>query len=134
MVQQATIQLMDKSKYEEANLDLLKNLINDYIQSSNKIGQQVDWKYESASFPYNISTKKLDDQDALYLQSSDSNDPRYKHFVVSVQDDKNIVITLLPNSTYGDKGKANEFCRFLAQKVEGKLELFNKRIMYFYKR
>ncbi|PET54618.1 hypothetical protein CN514_18095, partial [Bacillus sp. AFS001701] len=103
----------------------------DYIQSSTKIGQQVDWNYEKVSFPYTISNKKLDDQDALYLQSNDS---RYKHFVVSIQDDKNIVITLLPNSTYGDKGKANELCRYLAQKIEAKLELFNNRIMYFYKR
>ncbi len=131
MVQQATIQLMDKSKYQEASLDLLKNLINDYIQSSAKIGQQVDWNYERVSFPYNVSNKKLDEQDALYLKSNDS---RYNHFVVSIQDDKHIIITLLPNSTYGDKGKANEMCRYLAQKVEGKLELFNKRIMYFYKR
>ncbi|MEE6452097.1 DUF1885 family protein [Gottfriedia acidiceleris] len=131
MVQQATIQLVDKSKYQEANLELINNLINDYIQSSTKIGQQLDWNYERVSFPYTISNKKLDDQDALYLQSNDS---RYKHFVVSIQDDKNIVITLLPNSTYGDKGKANELCRYLAQKIEAKLELFNNRIMYFYKR
>lgn len=131
MVQQATIELVEKSKYQEANLELLKTLVNDYIQSSTKVGQQLDWNYQNASFPYNISNKKLDDYDSLYLKSNDS---RYNHFVLSVQDDRNIVITLLPNSTYGDKGKANELCRFIAQRTEGKLRLFNERVMYFYKR
>jgi len=131
MIQQASISLVEKSKYTEVNLELVQELLKEYINTSNKIGIQVDWKYETASFPYQISIKKLDEQDCIYLSSQDS---RYKHFVLSCPNEQTIQIMLLPNSTFGDKGKANEFCKYLAQKVEGKLELFNNRTMYFYKR
>jgi hypothetical protein len=131
MIQQANISLVENSKYTEVNLQILQEILNDYINSSNKIGIQVDWKYESASFPYQISINKLDDQDCIYLTSQVS---RYNHFVLAVPNEQTIQIILLPNSTFGDKGKANELCRYIAQKVEGKLELFNNRVMYFYKR
>ena len=40
-------------------------------------------------------------------------------------------VTLPSSSTYGDKGKANEFCKFIAKQLHGDLQLFNGRIMYF---
>jgi len=131
MIQQASISIVENSKYTEVNLELVQELLKEYISASNKIGIQVDWKYEEASFPYQISIKKLDEQDCIYLSCQDS---RYKHFVLSCPSEETIQIMLLPNSTFGDKGKANELCKYIAQKVEGKLELFNNRIMYFYKR
>ena len=45
-----------------------------------------------------------------------------------------IQVTLPEQSTFGDKGKANEFCKFLAKKLQGELHLFNERIMYYYPR
>ncbi|EIJ81661.1 hypothetical protein PB1_01930 [Bacillus methanolicus PB1] len=45
-----------------------------------------------------------------------------------------IQITLPESSTFGDKGKANEFCKLFAKKLQGELHLFNGRIMYYYPR
>jgi len=45
-----------------------------------------------------------------------------------------IQVVLPEDSTHGDKGKANEFCKYLAKEYKGELHLFNDRIMYYYPR
>ena len=41
---------------------------------------------------------------------------------------------LIGSPTYGDKGKATEYAKFVAKNLQGELHLFNGRIMYFNKR
>lgn len=143
MSSNAYIKLVSSSTKESVTTDELKELFNYYKEITSKTGEQVDWKYNDASFPYDIKEKEEGKGTWFYLHSSND---RYHAILLGV--DKEVVqledgsereqsyiqITLPESSTYGDKGKANEFCKFLAKKLQGELHLFNGRIMYFYQR
>ncbi|MFS0861322.1 DUF1885 family protein [Fredinandcohnia sp. 179-A 10B2 NHS] len=138
----AYIKLVPASTSQSITLEEVKDLFTYYKEITSKTGQQLSWEYGSAAFPYLI--KEVDTvNNWLYLKSDD---PVYNAIVVGVgteeiededgstREQSYIQVTLPQVSTFGDKGKANEFCKYLAKKVEGELHLFNGRIMYFYKR
>lgn len=138
----AYIKLVPASTSQSITLDEVKDLFTYYKEITSKTGQQLSWEYDSAAFPYSI--KEVDTANNwLYLKSDD---PVYNAIVVgvgieeiededgSLRDQSYIQVTLPQVSSFGDKGKANEFCKFLAKKLEAELHLFNGRIMYFYKR
>ena len=52
----------------------------------------------------------------------------------NVREQYYVQFTLPETATYGDKGKATEYAKFVAKNLQGELHLFNGRIMYFNKR
>ncbi|WP_028398862.1 DUF1885 family protein [Ectobacillus panaciterrae] len=130
-MQHAFIKLVSKSAQQSITIGEVKDLFTYYKQLTSQTGKQLSWEYTESAFPYEM----IDTSDAtIHLKSKHD---RYHSIFVGVGTDEDqhfIQITLPESATYGDKGKANEFCRFLAKKLDGQLELFNGRIMCFYKR
>ncbi|PLT34356.1 DUF1885 family protein [Bacillus sp. V5-8f] len=143
MAETAYIKLVPGSDKETVTLDDVKQLFAYYKQITSKTGNQLDWNYKSHAFPYEIKEPSDSGGRWMYLQSDSD---RYHLILIGIDQEKAfdelhkeriqtyIQITLPKTATYGDKGKANEFCRFLAKKLKGELHLFNKRVMYFYPR
>lgn len=139
----AYIKLVPGSLKEIITLEDVKELFNYYKSITNKTGKQLDWEYENAAFPYEIKETPEGKGKWLYL---DSQVDRYCVILLGVDQETvtdeagnnriqfYIQLTLPTISTYGDKGKANELCKFLAKKLKAELHMFNKRIMYFYPR
>ncbi|MEH7445221.1 DUF1885 family protein [Bacillus sp. JJ1122] len=140
MSSNAYIKLVPSSTQQAISTDELKDLFNYYKQITAKTGDQVDWNYENSAFPYELKEKEEGKGTWFYLQSSQD---RYNAILFGVdketivdEDDTEreqayIQITLPPTATAGDKGKANEFSKFLGKKLQGELHLFNGRVMYF---
>jgi hypothetical protein len=143
MSSNAYIKLVPSSAQQAISTEEIKGLFNYYKEITAKTGEQVDWNYENSAFPYEIKEKEDGKGTWFYLQSSQD---RYTAILVGVdkenitdengtaQEQAYIQITLPPTATAGDKGKANEFCKFLGKKLQGELHLFNGRVMYFYPR
>lgn len=141
-LENAYIKLVTNSNAQHISLDDVKDLFSYYKEITGKTGTQLDWDYDNAAFPYQI--KEVNHEKNWFYLKSDHQ--KYKAIIVGVGQEKivdetgentvqsYIQITLPEISTAGDKGKANEFCKFLAKKLEGELHLFNGRVMYFYKR
>ncbi|WP_078547402.1 DUF1885 family protein [Litchfieldia alkalitelluris] len=135
-MENAYIKLVEGSATQEVSLEEVKQLFTYYKEITSRTGDQLNWDYADSAFPYHISKEN---DDYFVLESKDS---RYNMIIVGVgqesatdeQSQLYIQISLPQQSTHGDKGKANEFCKFLAKKLEGELHLFNSRIMYYYKR
>ncbi|MEH7108021.1 DUF1885 family protein [Bacillus sp. JJ1764] len=139
----AYIKLVPSSAKQTITIDELKELFHYYKSILNKTGAQLDWEYDHAAFPYEIKETSEGKDKWFYLQSDHE---RYNVILIGVdqetvslengemRDQTYIQVTLPEQSTYGDKGKANEFCKFLANKLQGELHLFNDRVMYFYPR
>ncbi|AIE59494.1 hypothetical protein BMMGA3_05320 [Bacillus methanolicus MGA3] len=143
MATNAYIKLVSSSAKKDITLEEVKELLLYYKNITSKTGDQLDWNYEDAAFPYEIKENEEAKGKWFYLFS---NQDRYRTIIIGV-DKETIVsddgtemeqtyiqITLPESSTFGDKGKANEFCKFLAKKLQGELHLFNGRIMYYYPR
>lgn len=140
MSSNAYIKLVPSSTQQAISTDELKDLFNYYKQITAKTGDQVDWSYENSAFPYELKEKEEGKGTWFYLQSSQD---RYNAILFGVdketiidEDDTEreqtyIQITLPPTATAGDKGKANEFSKFIGKKLQGELHLFNGRVMYF---
>lgn len=143
MSSNAYIKLVPSSEKESVTTEEVIELIKYYKEITGKTGVQVDWEYDEAAFPYEIMEKPEGKGKWFYLKSNQNN---YNIILVGVdkevtldeegseQEQAYIQITLPETSTFGDKGKANEFCKFLAKKLKGELHLFNGRVMYFYPR
>ncbi|EMA6341327.1 DUF1885 family protein [Bacillus cytotoxicus] len=130
-MQHAFIKLVSKSKTQSVSLDDIKELFQYYKTITSQTGRQIHYAYANFAFPYEIVDTS---NSTLELKS---NHERYNCIYVGVDSENDqtfIQISLPSTATFGDKGKANEFCRFLAKKLEGELQLFNGRTMYFYKR
>ncbi|MDF2902713.1 MAG: hypothetical protein K0S25_351 [Bacillus sp. (in: firmicutes)] len=143
MTQSAYIKLVPASVKQNVTTDDIKSYFNYYKDITAKTGDLIDWKYDGSAFPYEIKEQENSQGKWFYLFSSKD---RYHTILIGIDQEfiRNetgteteqtyIQITLTENSTVGDKGKANEFCKFLAKKLQGELHLFNGRVMYFYPR
>ncbi|MFS0637160.1 DUF1885 family protein [Mesobacillus foraminis] len=143
MSKNAYIKLVPSSAQQTITTEELKELFQYYKEITAKTGNQLDWNYDNAAFPYEIKEKDEGKGVWFYLQSEQD---RYNAILIGVDrelaKDKDgedreqtyIQITLPETATAGDKGKANEFCKFMGKKLQGELHLFNGRIMYFYPR
>jgi|UPI000570E2D1 hypothetical protein len=143
MAQNAYIKLVPSSAKQTITIEEVKDLIYYYKNITEKTGDQTNWPYENAAFPYVVKDPEEGKDKWFYLKSDHE---RYYAILIGV--DKEIVrneegeereqvyiqVTLPEQSTFGDKGKANEFCKFIAKKLKAELHLFNERIMYFYPR
>jgi hypothetical protein len=140
----AYIKLKSKSLQQDISLEELKRLFGYYKDITGKTGQQLSWSYDYHAFPYEMHDVVETPENMFYLKGIDD---KYYALIVKIGKEtlyreegketshETYIEILLPNgATNGDKGKANEFCKFLAKKLAGELHLFNGRIMYFYKR
>ena len=138
----AFIKLVPQSARQSITVDDLKGLLLQYKDAGTKTGQQISWDYDHHSFPYEIKQKDDGNQRWFYLASDDE---RYNLIAFAIDQETvkgketeqiqtYIQVTLGDHSTSGDKAKANELCRYLGRTLQAELHLFNKRIMYFYKR
>lgn len=138
----AYIKLVSASKQQEVTLENVKELFKYYKNLTIKTGQQLNWEYNEAAFPYELLEKEEAGNQWFYLKSKEK---RYNYIVLGIgkeiiqvdgdnREQYFIQIVLPEGSTYGDRGKANEFAKFIAKELDGELHLFNERIMYFYKR
>lgn len=143
MATNAFIKLVPESAKEQITIEETKELFHYYKEITKKTGEQVNWTYSNVAFPYELKETEEGKDKWFYLSSPNE---RYHAMIVSVgselhkYNDKEervqnyVQITLPPSATHGDKGKANEFAKFIAKKLQGELHLFNGRIMYFYPR
>ncbi|WP_404449877.1 DUF1885 family protein [Sutcliffiella horikoshii] len=141
MASSAYINLVPKSKEKTLTVEDVKELLNYYKDITSKTGKQLGWEYSEAAFPYELKEKPEGKGTWFYLKGTED---RYKMILIGVGTQvatteeaeplSYIQVTLHDQSTHGDKGKANELCKFLAKKLEAELKLFTGSIMYYYKR
>lgn len=143
MATTAYIKLVPSSVQQQITTEEVKQLFQKYKEWMGKTGEQIDWEYDQATFPYKIKEKEEGAGQWFYLTSDQE---RYQTIVVAIgkesieKEDEGtteqayIQISLPKSATYGDKGKATEFAKFMAKQLKGELHLFNNRIMYFYPR
>ncbi|WP_028987723.1 DUF1885 family protein [Thermicanus aegyptius] len=133
MPQSAYIKILELSKKERLTLEELKGAIEHYIEMTTKTGEQLDWGYEKAAFPYTLEMKGEGEKHWFYLKGKNPN--LYRVILVGLgetEDGKDVIQITLPDpSTHGDKGKANELSRYLAKHFKAELTLFNGRIQSF---
>ncbi|GAB7387697.1 DUF1885 family protein [Bacillaceae bacterium] len=139
MAQSAYIRFVTGSATDRVSLDDVKQKLQKYVEMTTKTGQQLGWEYARAAFPYTIEETPEGKNRWFYLKGQD---PKlYKHIIFGVgteateEGERPYIQVVLPDdATHGDKGKANEFCKFLAKEYQAQLQLFNGRIMYFHPR
>lgn len=135
----AYIKLTPSSSTQTITIEELKDLFSYYKEITAKTGIQVDWDYSNYAFPYRIKETQESQGRWFYLSSDEE---RYHAIIIGVDQEKvkeggseriqtYIQVTLPETATFGDKSKANEFCKFLSKKLQGELHLFNKRIIYY---
>jgi hypothetical protein len=143
MAENAYIKLVPASVKQSITTDEIKDFFHYYKGITTKAGEQIHWDYINSAFPYILKETTEGKGKWFYLSSS-----KEGYFTILIGVDQEAIraedgteteqtyiqITLPERSTAGDKGKANEFCKFLAKKLKGELHLFNGRIMYFYPR
>ncbi|MBB6454969.1 hypothetical protein HNQ94_003463 [Salirhabdus euzebyi] len=116
-------------KEENLTLEQVRDYLHYYQDITTKTGEQLDWNYQQHAFPYVMSVQKDNKGHYIWLKGMQD---RYHHILIGIgkRDDKQFVqITLPIDATHGDKAKANEFAKFLTKKLNGKLQLFNGRVM-----
>lgn len=134
MSKSAYIQLVSET-CPTITLAQVRELLAYYQEMTQQTGKQLDWDYQGVAFPYNIIEKEQSGRTYLLLEGKD---PRQYHSLLigvnTKAETSEIQIVLPDQATHGDQAKANELSRFLAKQVKGELQMFNGRIMYFYKR
>lgn len=135
MGQSAYIKLVEGSTVSAMTLEDIKQELVVYQKQTSNTGQQLDWDYSGAAFPYTVETKPEGEDKWFYLKGKDH---LYKYIVIGVgtemveETERHYIQIVLPDdSTHGDKSKGNELCKYLAKKLLAELHLFNGRIMYF---
>lgn len=143
MAENAYIKLVPSSEKQTISTEEVKELFYYYQDILSKTGEQLNWEYSQTAFPYELNETDEGKGKWFYLKSTHD---RYNLILIGV-DTETIInkdggekeltyiqVTLPESSTYGDKGKANEFSKFLAKKLKAELHLFNGRVMYYYPR
>jgi len=135
MSQSAYLYFVEGSAVPSLTLDELEAELRHYQEQTAKTGEQLGWDYAGAAFPYTIEKKPEGEGVWFYLKGDGD---RYKYIVMGVgkkqteRGELHYVQVVLPDgSTYGDKSKGNEFCKYLARRLKAELHLFNGRVMYF---
>lgn len=130
------IQVTHKPDEDFLTTNDVRDMLNYYADITSKTGTQLSWSYEDVALPYDIEEDQTEGKTILHLKTKDPS--LYKHLLISVLTEEKdegkqsfITIHLPSDGTSGDKGKANEFAKFLAGKYHGSLTLFNGRVMSF---
>ncbi len=130
----AVIQLVEGSTQQEIQLEDVKKKLEYYVEQAALTGQQLNWDYASATFPYTMEEQSDGTTTWLVLKGKEPH--LYKYLVIGVgkeeQSGQHYIQVIVPqDATHGDRAKANEFCRYLARSYQGELHLFNGRVIYF---
>jgi hypothetical protein len=135
MTQNAYIRLVEGSAVSEIQLEDVKQHLLQYKEQTSLTGQQLDWDYAEAAFPYTVEAKPEAEGKWFYLKGKNR---QYEHIVFGIASEmgheqaRHYIQVILPKeSTHGDKAKANEFCKYLGRKLKAEVELFNGRKMYY---
>ncbi len=135
MSQVATITFVEGSSVSSVNLDDIKQQLQHYREQFTRTGEQLDWEYADAAFPYTIEQKPEAEGKWFYLKATGS---KYRHIVLgpgyeNKEDaERHYVQLVLPNdSTIGDKNKGNEFAKYLGKVWRAEVQLFNGRTIYY---
>jgi hypothetical protein len=135
MSQSAFLYFVEGSSVPSLTLDELKEQLARYRDQVSRTGQQLDWNYAEAAFPYTMETKPDGEGVWFYLKGKNE---LYKYIVLGVGSAKTeesvrhyVQVVLPEGSTHGDKSKGNELCKYLARHLKAELHLFNGRIMYY---
>ena len=147
MSNHAYVKLVPGAAKDVITTEEVKELLNQFKQLSAKTGEQTGWKYEEVAFPYEIKEKPEGKDKWFYLEANhEANHDRYKLIMIGVDKEQvsdaegnnreqyYVQITLPETATYGDRGKAIEYAKFIAKHLEGELHMFNNRVMYFNQR
>ncbi|MFC7372016.1 DUF1885 family protein [Fictibacillus iocasae] len=138
MSNQASITLTSSSLQKRISLSEVKDLLHYYKDITEKTGNQLNWQYSEAAFPYVIMENSSKPNHMICLKGDGNK--LYNYLLLGVEtalsneetdDFSTIHIGLTEISTHGDKAKANEMGKFLASKLKGKLTLFNGRVMHY---
>lgn len=136
----AYIKFVKGSTTDQVTLEEIKEKFQQYTEQTAKTGKQLGWEYADAAFPYTIEEKPEGEGKWFYLKGKD---PKlYRYIVIGVgsetievdeetQEQHYIQIVLPDGATHGDKGKANEYCKYFGKEFKAELHLFNGRVMYF---
>lgn len=136
----AYIKLVPSSSKQTITIDEVKDFFSYYKEINGKTGDQLDWEYDDFAFPYEIKETEEGKGKWFYLSGVQE---RYNAILIGVdketyQDENGeekeltyIQVTLPEQAGFGDKGKATEYCKFLAKKLQAELHLFNDRVMYY---
>ena len=134
---------LSKSAYikltQTVSLDEVKEKLDHLIDNTSRTGEQLDWDYASAAFPYSVKEKKTSDgnhwlllkgkESRLYRILLDRDGSRQREGHRRLFPRFRSWFPMGP--LHGDYAKANEFCRFLAKSFAAELHLFNGHVMYF---
>lgn len=139
----AYIKLVEGSAVDKVTIEDVKEKLQRYIEMTSKTGQQLNWNYADAAFPYEFIDQQDERGKWFYLKGI--NPELYKYILFGVgtekvsSEDENseeteryyIQVVLPDGATHGDRGKANELCKYLAKEFKAELHLFNGRVMYY---
>ena len=135
-LQSAYIYFVEGSTATHADIEDVKAKFTRYIEMTKKTGEQLGWSYAESAFPYVLEERPEGKGSWFLLKGIDPT--VYKMIVIGIgskeEDGKEkhyVQVSLPESSTNGDKGKANEFCRYLARDYKAELHLFNNRVQYF---
>lgn len=136
MTQVATITLKEGSTLQSVTLDDVIGQLNHYREQLKKTGEQLGWSYEKAAFPYDMQKSE---GDWLYLKGTG----RYNRIVIGAGSKTEtgsgeepveqfyVQVVLPEDSTFGDKCKGNELCKYLGKTWKAEVQLFNGRTLYY---
>lgn len=132
MSQSAYIKFVQGSAVDALSLSEVKERLSRYKDQTALTGQQLEWDYAEAAFPYTVETKPGEEDRWFYLKGTT---PQYNYIMFGVgseADGKSHVQVVLPDSaTHGDKNKANELCKYMAKQLLAELKMFNGRTIYY---
>ncbi|QHW30319.1 DUF1885 family protein [Paenibacillus rhizovicinus] len=135
MSQSAYIKFVQGSAVDALSLSEVKDRLNRYKEQTGLTGQQLDWDYAEAAFPYTVETKSGEEDRWFYLKGTT---PQYNYIMFGVGTETNgektvshVQVVLPDTATHGDKSKANELCKYMAKQLQAELKMFNGRTIYF---
>jgi hypothetical protein len=130
----AYIKLVKGSAQTEVTLADVKELLVRYQHMTSLTGQQLDWDYQAAAFPYTIEEQEQDGVPYLVLKGTEP--LLYRGLVIGVSQEEDsgtpyVQLVLPEQATHGDLAKGNEFSKYIAKQLKAELHLFNGRIIYY---
>ncbi|NBD22738.1 DUF1885 family protein [Paenibacillus glycinis] len=135
MSQSAYIKFVPGSAVEALSLAEVKDRLSRYKEQTALTGQQLDWNYVEAAFPYTVETKPGEEDRWFYLKGTT---PQYNYILFGIGSEANgdasvshVQVVLPDAATHGDKSKANELCKYMAKQLKAELKMFNGRTIYY---
>lgn len=132
--QSAFIKLVQGSVDFDLTTAAIQSKLKQYCDQAARTGEQLGWNYADAAFPYTIV--ESEDERWFYLKGATAH---YNHIIMGIGNAECshgntvpcIQVVLPKTATHGDKGKANEYSKYMAKQLQAELTLFNGRTIYY---